>query len=167
MSICQGYKIYAAIRFPDSRFYDRKETFGGIFIERMLSSAENNIRKKAGGMKMSIIHTNYIQKSSGSFANAYIKKAEVSYSSSKTAPKESVVEAYKRKHPESAAHVSKQVQAGKKFGLRMVWNMCQETGCRWKNIRDFFTRFWIRFPMILRESAMCPIFPFRIRAGSR
>lgn len=66
---------------------------------------------------MSIIHTNYIQKSSGSFANAYIKRAEVSYSS-KAASKESVVEAYKRKHPESAAHVSKQVQAGKKVWVK-------------------------------------------------
>lgn len=62
---------------------------------------------------MSIINTSYIQKSSGGFANTYVKKADAFYSG-KTASKESVVEDYKRKHPESAAHVSQQVQAGKK-----------------------------------------------------
>ncbi len=87
---------------------------------------------------MSIIHTNYIQKSSGSFANAYIKKAEVSYSSSKTAPKESVVEAYKRKHPESAAHVSRQVQAGKKVWAKNGMEHVSRDGMPMEEYQRFF-----------------------------
>ena len=62
---------------------------------------------------MSVIQTNYTSKISNHFEKTYTKKTEAVYSS-KTSSKESVVEEYIRKHPNDAAHVNKQVQAGKK-----------------------------------------------------
>lgn len=94
-------------------FYDTKRTVGIIFIKKKTPFAENKNIKRAGGIKMSIININYVPKSSDSFAKTYVKKANVSYNSIASS-KESVVEDYKRRHPESAAHVNQQVQAGKK-----------------------------------------------------
>lgn len=99
---------------------------------------------------MSIINTNYIQRSSSSFANTYVKKAEVSYSS-KTSPKESVVEDFKKRHPESAAHVSKQVQAGKKIWAKNGMEDVPRDEMSMEEYQRFFMRFWIPFLMMPQE----------------
>ncbi len=64
---------------------------------------------------MSVISTGCIQKSSYAYTvtGTYTEKTK-SQNSSAAVQQESVVDDYKRRHPESAAHVDKQVQAGKK-----------------------------------------------------
>lgn len=64
---------------------------------------------------MSIISTGCTQKSSYTytFISTYTEKTK-SRDGNGVYQQESVVEDYKRRHPESAAHVDKQVQAGKK-----------------------------------------------------
>lgn len=65
---------------------------------------------------MSIIGTDYTQKSSYTytFTSTYTEKTKSQDSNAAYRNKESVVDDYKKRHPEDAAHVDKQVQAGKK-----------------------------------------------------
>lgn len=86
---------------------------------------------------MSMVNTNYTQKNRSDFANTYVKKAGVSYSS-KTASGESVVEDYKRRHPEDAAHVHKQVQAGKKVWAKNGVEHVSRDGMSMEEYQRFF-----------------------------
>ncbi len=68
---------------------------------------------------MSVINTAYTQKSSYTytFTGTYTEKTK-SQEGNTTYQQESVVDDYKKRHPESAAHVDKQVQAGKKVRVK-------------------------------------------------
>lgn len=60
---------------------------------------------------MSMIDTSYRTKSYGNTATVAAKQTK-EFQKASSAGRESVVDGYKRRHPESAAHVDKQVQAG-------------------------------------------------------